>query len=74
MLAVRLVPLFPFGWVNYAAAFTAVGWRDYLVGTGVGILPGTVAYVALGGAVARPGTPVFFAVLGLLLAVLAGGW
>lgn len=73
VLVVRLVPLFPFGWVNYAAAFTAVGWRGYLVGTGVGILPGTVAYVALGGALTRAGTPVFFAAIGLLLAALAGG-
>lgn len=48
MIAVRLVPVLPFTAINYAAGLSAVRLRDYLLGTAVGIVPGTVAYVALG--------------------------
>ncbi|MCH9668180.1 MAG: TVP38/TMEM64 family protein [Proteobacteria bacterium] len=48
VLIVRLVPLFPFMAVNYAAGLSAVRQRDYLLGTAVGIVPATVGYTALG--------------------------
>ncbi|MFZ2173830.1 MAG: TVP38/TMEM64 family protein [Rhodococcus sp. (in: high G+C Gram-positive bacteria)] len=48
VLAVRLIPLFPFGLVNYAAGLSSVRQRDYLIGTAVGIIPGTIGYTALG--------------------------
>lgn len=48
VLFVRLVPLFPPPGINYASGLTAVSWRDYAVGTALGILPGTFAYVNLG--------------------------
>lgn len=47
MLFVRLVPLFPPLGINYASGLTAVHWRDYALGTALGILPGTFAYVNL---------------------------
>ena len=33
---------------NYGAGVSAVSLRDYLVGTAIGIVPGTVGYTALG--------------------------
>ncbi|PPK98150.1 putative membrane protein YdjX (TVP38/TMEM64 family) [Kineococcus xinjiangensis] len=48
VVAVRLVPVIPFTAINYAAGLSAVRRRDYVLGTAVGIVPGTVAYVALG--------------------------
>ncbi|MGG5260779.1 TVP38/TMEM64 family protein [Phycicoccus avicenniae] len=44
----RLTPLVPFTVVNYGAGVSPVAGRDYLLGTAVGVLPGTVAYVAVG--------------------------
>jgi len=48
VLLVRLSPLFPFTLLNYAFGLTRVTLRDYLVGSLVGMLPGTVMYVYLG--------------------------
>lgn len=48
VIGVRLVPVLPFTAINYVAGLTAVRRRDYALGTALGIIPGTVAYVALG--------------------------
>lgn len=48
VLGVRLIPIIPFTAVNYAAGLTGVRPRDYALGTALGIIPGTAAYVALG--------------------------
>lgn len=48
VLGARLVPIVPFTAVNYAAGLTAVRLRDYALGTVVGMVPGTIAYVAVG--------------------------
>ena len=53
VVVARLTPVLPFTIVNYGAGVSAVSLRDYLVGTAVGIVPGTVGYAAarrLGGA------------------------
>ena len=58
MLALRLAPIFPFVAVNLVAAFIAVSLRPYLIGTAIGIIPGTLVYALLGAglgdAIARP--------------------
>lgn len=48
VVGVRLVPVLPFTAINYSAGLTSLGWRPYFLGTGLGILPGTISYVALG--------------------------
>jgi uncharacterized membrane protein YdjX (TVP38/TMEM64 family) len=47
----RLSPVFPFTLLNYAFGLTKVRFRDYLVASWVGMLPGTVLYVYLGSTV-----------------------
>jgi uncharacterized membrane protein YdjX (TVP38/TMEM64 family) len=44
----RLSPVFPFTLLNYAFGLTRVKLRDYVLASGVGMLPGTVMYVYLG--------------------------
>jgi len=44
----RLSPVFPFNLLNYAFGLTSVSWRDYVLGSMLGMLPGTVMYVYLG--------------------------
>jgi uncharacterized membrane protein YdjX (TVP38/TMEM64 family) len=53
VLFTRLVPLFPFNFINFAWGLTSVRLRDYAVGTVVGIIPGAFVYANLAGAVAR---------------------
>jgi uncharacterized membrane protein YdjX (TVP38/TMEM64 family) len=72
VIGIRLVPLLPFGTVNFASGLTAVRARDYVLGTAIGILPGATALVTIGAYGATPGSlPFVLAVAGL--AVLAVG-
>src|SRR5436305_260501 len=48
----RLVPMVPFSVLNYAAGVARVRFAPYLVGTVLGVLPGTLAIVVLGDAAA----------------------
>ncbi len=43
----RLSPVFPFNFLNYALGLTRVSFRDYLL-AGTGMLPGTLLYVYYG--------------------------
>jgi uncharacterized membrane protein YdjX (TVP38/TMEM64 family) len=73
VLIVRLVPLFPFALVNYGSAVTALRFRDYAIGTGVGIVPGVVVYVALGGTVDDPTSPAFLIAVAAFVVLAVGG-
>jgi uncharacterized membrane protein YdjX (TVP38/TMEM64 family) len=48
VLLCRLSPLFPFNLLNYAFGLTRVSFRDYVLASWLGMLPGTVLYVYLG--------------------------
>jgi len=48
LLVLRLIPLFPFWLVNLVPAFLGVSTTTYIVGTFVGIIPGTFVYASVG--------------------------
>ncbi|MDA0785335.1 MAG: TVP38/TMEM64 family protein [Proteobacteria bacterium] len=48
LLVLRLVPLFPFWLVNLVPAFLGVSTTTYIVGTFIGIIPGTFVYASVG--------------------------
>jgi len=48
VLLTRLSPAFPFNLLNYAYGLTRVTFRDYVVGSLIGMIPGTAMYVYLG--------------------------
>jgi len=52
LLFLRLVPVFPFWLVNLAPALLGVPLRTYVLGTAVGIIPGTVAFTVAGAGLA----------------------
>ena len=45
----RIVPLLPWGVVNYSAGLTHFSYRDMALGTAIGAAPKVFAYTALGG-------------------------
>jgi uncharacterized membrane protein YdjX (TVP38/TMEM64 family) len=42
------VPVLPFTAINYVAGMSSVRFRDFVIGTAVGIVPGALAYAAVG--------------------------
>lgn len=48
MFAIRLLPIIPYGLVNFAAGLTSIRFRDYLIGTILGTVPGVLPFVMLG--------------------------
>ena len=48
MLVLRLIPLFPFFVVNVVPAFLGVPLRTYVLGTLLGIIPGTLVFILAG--------------------------
>jgi uncharacterized membrane protein YdjX (TVP38/TMEM64 family) len=49
---IRLAPIFPFTYINYAFGLTAVKTLPYVLASFIGMIPGTFAYVYLGSAAA----------------------
>lgn len=71
VIIARVTPVLPFTVVNYGAGVSAVTTRDFMLGTAVGIIPGTVGYAALGASAGRDATT--FVLAGVFAAALLGG-
>ena len=71
VVVARLTPVLPFTVVNYGAGVSAITMRDFVLGTAVGILPGTVGYAALGASAGRDATT--FVAAGIVAALLLVG-
>lgn len=48
VILLRLSPILPFNFLNYALGLTSVRLPDYVLGSFIGMLPGTFLYVYLG--------------------------
>jgi uncharacterized membrane protein YdjX (TVP38/TMEM64 family) len=77
VVSLRLIPAVPFAVMNYAAGLAGVRLFPFVVGTVLGVLPGTVAVVVLGDAVSSGNAhPALFAVslAGGLLGLAGASW
>lgn len=75
VLALRLTPVVPYTALNYAAGLTAVSWGAFVLGSALGMVPGSVAYAALGAYAGTDPRRTALAVAGLVvLVVLGGAW
>ena len=73
VLESRIVPLLPYGVVNFSAGLTRLPFRDMALGTVVGAAPKVFAYVALGGSLSDLASPEAIGAIALLVALgLAG--
>lgn len=48
MFAIRLVPIMPYGLVNFAAGLTSIRFHDFLIGTILGTIPSVLPFVLIG--------------------------
>jgi len=53
LLALRLIPIIPFWVLNVVPGFLGMRLRNYILATVLGILPGTLVYVAIGAGAAK---------------------
>lgn len=53
MLVLRLIPLFPFWLVNIVPGFLGVSLRNYVIGTFLGIIPGTFIFASVGNGIGQ---------------------
>jgi uncharacterized membrane protein YdjX (TVP38/TMEM64 family) len=65
----RIIPLLPWGIVNFSAGLTHLHYRDLALGTVIGAAPKVFAYVALGGSLSDLGSPEAIVALCLLAAL-----
>lgn len=73
VLVARLVPIVPFTTVNYLFGLTAVRLRSYVAATAIGIIPGTVVYIAVGAFGLSPGSwPFAIAIVGVVVLSIIG--
>ncbi len=48
LFAIRLLPIIPYGLVNFIAGLTSISLKDYLISTTLGTVPGLFPFVMLG--------------------------
>jgi uncharacterized membrane protein YdjX (TVP38/TMEM64 family) len=69
----RIVPLLPYGLVNYSTGLTRLQYRAMAVGTVIGAAPKVFAYTALGGSLDNLGSPEALVAIALLALLGLGG-
>jgi uncharacterized membrane protein YdjX (TVP38/TMEM64 family) len=73
IFAIRLLPIIPYGIVNFVAGLTSISLRDYFLGTFLGTVPGILPFVMMGGGIQAIGKgdllplTVAFALVGILV-------
>ncbi len=69
----RIVPLLPWGIVNYSAGVTHLSYKDMALGTAIGAAPKVFAYTALGGSLGDLTSPEALTAIGLLVVLALAG-
>jgi uncharacterized membrane protein YdjX (TVP38/TMEM64 family) len=69
----RVVPLLPYGVVNYSAGLTRLEFRQMAIGTVIGAAPKVFAYTALGGSLDNLDSPEAIVAVALLAALALAG-
>jgi uncharacterized membrane protein YdjX (TVP38/TMEM64 family) len=69
----RIVPLVPWGIVNYSAGLTRLRYRELALGTVIGAAPKVFAYVALGGSLSDLSSPEAIVAIALLVTLALAG-
>ena len=71
LVILRLIPAVPYNLINYAFGLTSMSYRTYIVGSAIGIIPGTLAFINIGDKALDVTSPDFWIAIGLLVLLLA---
>ena len=70
LVILRLIPAMPYNLINYAFGLTGMKVTSYLIGSAIGIIPGTLAFINIGDKALDVTSPDFWIAIGLLGALL----
>ena len=70
LVILRLIPAVPYNLINYAFGLTGMNFTAYLIGSAIGIIPGTLAFINIGDKALDVTSPDFWVAIGLLAALL----
>lgn len=76
LMFTRLVPIFPFNLQNYAYGLTKIKFFTYVLVSAIFMLPGTIAYVQIGGAIVSgegnlSKTLIYLSIAGVLILLIS---
>jgi phosphatidylserine/phosphatidylglycerophosphate/cardiolipin synthase-like enzyme/uncharacterized membrane protein YdjX (TVP38/TMEM64 family) len=78
MILVRLLPVAPFSIVNLVAGASRIRFRDFVIGSAIGLLPGLVGISLfadrLAATIQKPDIPTFAMLAAVVAAIIAGGF
>lgn len=67
VLMLRLIPLFPFDIISYGAGLTSVKYKDFIVATFLGTIPGILVFTNIGAQSVNIGSGSFYISIGALV-------
>lgn len=70
-VVMRLLPIAPFAFVNLAAGASHISFRDFIIGTALGMLPGTLLLTLFSAQIQRATLSPDLGNIGILLAIVA---
>ncbi|WP_223292275.1 TVP38/TMEM64 family protein [Salipaludibacillus neizhouensis] len=69
VIIVRLIPIFNFDMISYLSGISRVKFIQFILGTALGIIPGTFAYNFLGSSLVEPRLETILLAVGLFLVI-----
>lgn len=70
ILILRLIPVIPFNVISYGAGLTKINYKDYLLATMIGIIPGVIVFTNLGDKALNINSPEFVWAIAMFLGLI----
>ncbi len=78
IIVVRIIPLAPFSVINMIAGASQIRFRDFVIGSAIGMLPGIIGISLftdrLAATIQKPDLPTFAILVAVVAALIASGW
>ncbi len=70
LLTLRLIPLIPFDVISYASGLSGINYRDFIVATLIGIIPGVIILVNIGAGMTTLSSPRLYISIAALICLV----